>query len=73
MKTDWTPTSEALPPDDCEVEFVLDRRDMAMAGTYRQRMFASRWSEYEMTAVREWRLAPTAGLDVLRGPASRAA
>ncbi len=73
MKSDWTPTSEALPPDDCEVEFVLDHRDMAMAGTYRQRMFASRWSEYEMTAVREWRLAPVAGPSVLREQASHAA
>jgi hypothetical protein len=39
------------------VEFVLDHRDMAMSGIYRQRLFASRWSEYEMTAVREWRPA----------------
>jgi hypothetical protein len=41
------------------VEFVLDHRDMAMSGIYRQRLFASRWSEYEMTAVREWRPAET--------------
>lgn len=58
MTADWTPTSQALPPDDCVVEFVLDHRDMAMTGTYRQRTFVSRWSTYDTAAVREWRVAP---------------
>ena len=73
MTPDWTPTSQALPPDDCVVEFVLDHRDMAMTGTYRQRVFASRWSEYEMTAVREWRLAPARDDALSPAGASRAA
>ena len=73
MKPDWIPTSQALPPEDCAVEFVLDHRDMAMSGIYRQRMFASRWSQYEMTAVREWRVAPTLDQFAFQEDASRAA
>lgn len=58
MTIDWTPTSEALPPEGGDVEFVLDHRSLAMSGTYRRGMFASRWSEYDAVAVREWRNAP---------------
>lgn len=51
-------TSHTLPEDGDHVQFVLEHRDLAMNGVYNRCMFASRWSEYEPGAVREWRLAP---------------
>ncbi|NCT68419.1 MAG: hypothetical protein GXC76_12390 [Rhodanobacteraceae bacterium] len=56
----WTPTSEALPAEGNEVEFVLDCRDLAMTGTYHCCHFVSRWSQYSAGTVREWRKVPAA-------------
>lgn len=55
MTINWTPTSQALPPDGRDVEFILERRPMAMTGTYHHGLFASRWSTYAAAAVLEWR------------------
>jgi hypothetical protein len=67
MDIEWMPTSHKLPSDGEHVEFVLEHRDLAMTGVYNRRMFASRWSEYEPGAVREWRQAPVAaGAELLR-------
>lgn len=55
MTTEWMQTSRSLPADGDHVQFVLENRDLAMNGVYDRRMFASRWSEYEPGAVREWR------------------
>ncbi len=59
MSDEWMRTSHALPSDGEHVEFVLEHRDLAMNGVYNRCMFASRWSEYDPGAVREWRQAPT--------------
>lgn len=58
MSVEWMRTSHELPSDGEHVEFVLDHRDLAMNGVYNRRMFASRWSQYEPAAVREWRQLP---------------
>lgn len=55
MGSQWTPTSEALPSEGRNVEFVLDSREHAMTGTYRGCAFVSRWSEYAVGSVRQWR------------------
>lgn len=55
----WTPTSEALPAEGNVVEFLLERRDLALTGTYHCCHFVSRWSRYSAGAVREWREVPT--------------
>ena len=58
MSDEWMQTSHGLPSDGDHVEFVLDYRDLAMNGVYNRCMFASRWSQYEPAAVREWRQVP---------------
>ncbi len=58
MSVEWMQTAHALPSDGDQVEFVLEHRDLAMNGVYNRCMFASRWSEYEPGAVREWRQVP---------------
>ena len=69
MSTDWVPTSQALPPDGGNVQFLLDHRDMALRGTYRGSVFVSRWSAYDIDVVREWR-ALTPGVDTVETDAA---
>ena len=61
MSIEWMPTSNALPCDGEHVQFVLEHRDLALTGVYNRCVFASRWSEYEPAAVREWRQVPATG------------
>lgn len=55
VASDWIATAHALPPEGQSVEFVLEYRDIAMRGVYRERVFRTRWSRYEPAAIREWR------------------
>lgn len=58
MDAEWVQTSRLLPSDGQVVQFVLEHRDLAMTGVYNRSRFASRWSQYDVTAVREWRNLP---------------
>ena len=49
--------ASGLPREGQRVEFVLDNRDIAISGTYGQRIFQSRWSGYDVENVRAWRYA----------------
>jgi hypothetical protein len=49
--------ASGLPREGQRVEFVLDNRDVAIIGTYGQRIFQSRWSGYAVENVRAWRYA----------------
>lgn len=61
MYAPWVTSSTGLPHEGQPVEFFLDGREVAMDGTYAQRIFRSRWSDYEAERVRTWR---SAGLDL---------
>ena len=52
---EWVPSAHALPQEGQAVEFVLEYRDIAMRGIFRERVFRTRWSRYEPTAICEWR------------------
>jgi hypothetical protein len=57
MKTPWISSSSALPRDGQPIEFILDDRDVAIAGTYAGQIFRSRWTLYDVERVGAWRLA----------------
>lgn len=57
MKTPWIKSSISLPRDDQPIEFVLDHREVAIAGTYAGQVFRSRWTSYDIERVGAWRLA----------------
>ena len=57
MKTAWILSSTALPRDGQPIEFVLDNREVAIAGTYAGQIFQSRWTSYDLERVGAWRLA----------------
>ena len=52
---DWVSSAQALPQEGHAVEFVLDYRDIAMRGTFREHVFRTRWSRYAPAAICEWR------------------
>lgn len=60
MKTPWIKSSISLPRDDQPIEFVLDHREVAIAGTYAGQVFRSRWTSYDIERVGAWRLAAMA-------------
>ncbi|GAC1651681.1 MAG: hypothetical protein NVS9B15_12040 [Acidobacteriaceae bacterium] len=43
-----------LPNEGQPVEFVLEGRDVPIAGTYVAQTFRSRWSAYSVERVRSW-------------------
>jgi hypothetical protein len=55
MSAQWVRSSIGLPHEGDTVEFVLDGRDVALAGTYAHQTFQSRWSGYDVQRVRNWR------------------
>jgi len=55
MSIEWTSSSFGLPREGEPVEFVLDGRDVTLAGTYVQQIFKSRWTAYGVDRVRAWR------------------
>jgi hypothetical protein len=57
MNTSWIRSSTALPNDGQPIEFVLDDREIAIAGTYAGQTFQSRWTTYDLERVGAWRLA----------------
>lgn len=57
MNAQWVPSSTGLPHEGEPVEFFLDGRDTAMEGTYVHQAFRSRWTEYDVGRVCNWRSA----------------
>jgi len=57
MKTSWIKSSTALPRAGQPIEFVVDNREVAIAGTYAGQIFQSRWTSYDLERVGAWRLA----------------
>jgi len=55
MHTDWIRSSNGLPCEGQQIEFVLDHRNVAMEGTYTRQAFHSHWAEYTVDRVRSWR------------------
>jgi hypothetical protein len=55
MNTDWYCSSNELPREGQQIEFVLDHRNVAMQGTYHHYVFQSHWAEYAIERVRSWR------------------
>lgn len=55
MSEDWNQSSNGLPRDGEQIEFVLDGRTVAMHGTYALPAFHSHWAEYGVDRVRSWR------------------
>lgn len=55
MHADWNESSNGLPRDGQQIEFVLDYRSVALEGTYVHQTFRSHWAEYSVDRVRSWR------------------
>lgn len=55
MFSDWNRSSNELPCEGQQIEFVLDCRSVAMEGNYRRQVFHSHWAEYAVDRVRSWR------------------
>ena len=55
MNTDWNHSSNGLPREGQQIEFLLDHRSVAMEGTYVRQAFRSHWTEYTVDRVRSWR------------------
>lgn len=55
MYADWITSSNGLPREGQQIEFMLDFRDVAMKGSYTHQVFHSHWAEYEVDRVRSWR------------------
>jgi hypothetical protein len=57
MSSQWTTSATALPIEGQSVEFHLEEgRETALDGTYFQRAFQTRWTTYDITRVRSWRV-----------------
>ncbi len=55
MNTDWIRSSNGLPREGQQIEFMLDHRSAALEGTYTRQSFHSHWAEYTVDRVRSWR------------------
>ena len=55
MCTEWITSSNGLPREGQQIEFVLDSRSVAIEGTYDRQAFHSHWAEYDVDRVRSWR------------------
>ena len=55
MYADWIFSSNGLPHQGQQIEFLLDFRNVAMNGTYIHQAFRSHWAEYDVARVRSWR------------------
>ena len=55
MYADWNHSSNGLPREGQQIEFVLDYRSVAMQGTYDHQVFHTRWADYTVDRVRSWR------------------
>jgi hypothetical protein len=71
VKTPWISSSTALPSDGQPIEFVLDNREVAIAGTYAGQIFRSRWTSYDIERVVAWRLAALSSANSAQGRVAR--
>ena len=55
MHAEWTHSSNGLPREGQQIEFLLDYRSVAMEGSYTHQAFHSHWAEYTVDRVRSWR------------------
>lgn len=55
MYTEWIYNSTGLPREGQQIEFLLDYRNVAMAGSYTHQTFRSNWTEYSVDQVLSWR------------------
>jgi hypothetical protein len=55
MYADWNRSSNGLPGEGQQIEFLLDYRSVAMQGTYIHQVFHTHWAEYDIDRVRSWR------------------
>jgi hypothetical protein len=55
MYADWNDSSDGLPREGQQIEFVLDHRSVALKGTYDHQFFHTHWAEYAIDRVRSWR------------------
>ena len=55
MYADWNQSSNGLPREGQQIEFMLDYCSVAMEGTYDHQVFHSHWAEYTVDRVRSWR------------------
>ena len=55
MHADWIQSSNGLPREGQQIEFLLDFRNVAMEGCYTHQAFQSHWAEYDIDRVRSWR------------------
>ncbi len=71
MYADWTDSSNGLPREGQQVEFMLDCRPSVMEGSYLHQAFRSKWAEYDVERVRSWRHSTRTG-DVTAAARSQA-
>ena len=55
MRRETCQSSNGLPREGQQIEFLLDHRSVAMAGTYTHQVFHTLWAEYDIDRVRSWR------------------
>lgn len=55
MYAEWIHSSNGLPHEGQQVEFLLERRSVALEGSYTHQAFRSHWVEYAISRVRSWR------------------
>jgi hypothetical protein len=55
MNAYWNRSSNGLPGEGQQIEFILDHRNVAMQGTYIHQVFHTHWAQYDIDRVRSWR------------------
>ena len=55
MYADWIFSSNGLPREGQQIEFLLESRSVAMEGSYTHHAFRSHWAEYAVDRVCSWR------------------
>ena len=55
MLANWVSTVERMPEEGAAVSFLIERRTVWMAGTYRCGCFESHWGRYDGGTVKHWR------------------
>ncbi len=55
MFAEWIHSSNGLPREGQQIEFLLECRSVAMEGSYTHHAFRSHWAEYAVDRVHSWR------------------
>ncbi len=55
MHAQWIKSSNGLPREGQQIEFLLESRSVAMEGSYTHQAFRSHWAEYAVDRVLSWR------------------